>query len=261
VSAAALLLAAIGAADDVRGLATLPRLAMHIVAAAIMLAALPSELRFIPALPFSIERALLLIAVVWFINLVNFMDGLDWMTVAEVVPICAGLLIAGALGALPQIGVVAAAALAGAMLGFAPFNRPVATLFLGDVGSVPIGLILAWLLLLLAADGHAAAALLLPLYYLADTTITLARRAARSEKIWQAHRSHFYQRATVNGLSVRAIVMRVVICNIALVLLAAATITFDSVAFDAIAVGLGAAAVAALLRRFAHGPAKAHPVA
>ncbi len=51
------------------------------------------------------------------------------------------------------------------MLGFAPFNRPVARLFLGDVGSLPIGLLLGWLLLLLAGSGHLAAALLLPLYY------------------------------------------------------------------------------------------------
>ena len=95
------------------------------------------------------------------------------------------------------------------MLGFAPFNKPVARLFLGDVGSLPIGLLLGWLLLQLAAKGHLAAALILPLYYLADATITLACRIARGEPIWQAHRTHFYQRATDNGFSVPAIVTRV----------------------------------------------------
>jgi UDP-N-acetylmuramyl pentapeptide phosphotransferase/UDP-N-acetylglucosamine-1-phosphate transferase len=85
---------------------------------------------------------------------VNFMDGIDWMTVAEVLPVTAGLAILGVLGALPPYGIIAALALFGATLGFAPFNRPVARLFLGDVGSLPLGLLIGWLLLLLAARGH-----------------------------------------------------------------------------------------------------------
>ena len=95
------------------------------------------------------------------------------------------------------------------MLGFAPFNRPVAKLFLGDGGSLPIGLVLGWLLLQLAGNGHLAAALLLPLYYVADATITLVRRMARGERITEAHRSHFYQIATTRGFSVMDVVKRV----------------------------------------------------
>ena len=91
------------------------------------------------------------------------------------------------LGALAPQAVVVALALGGAMLGFAYFNRPAAKLFLGDVGSLPIGLLLGWLLVLLAGAGHLAAALLLPLYYLADATLTLLRRLSSGERIWQAH--------------------------------------------------------------------------
>ncbi len=65
---------------------------------------------------------------------------------------------------------ICALALLGALIGFAPFNRPVARLFLGDVGSLPLGLVVGWLLALLANKGHLAAALLLPLYYLMDAT-------------------------------------------------------------------------------------------
>ena len=68
------------------------------------------------------------------------------------------------------------------MPGFAYFNRPVAKLFLGDVGSLPVGLVLGWLLLLLAGSGHLAAALVLPFYYLADATITLVRRLAAASR-------------------------------------------------------------------------------
>ena len=77
------------------------------------------------------------------------------------------------------------------MIGFAPFNRPVARLFLGDVGSLPIGLTITWLLILLAGRGHWAAALLLPLYYLGDATVTLLRRLANGERVMQAHRKSF----------------------------------------------------------------------
>ena len=104
------------------------------------------------------------------------MDGLDWMTVAEVVPITGAMVLLGWLGELPASTTIVAAALCGAMLGFAPFNRPVAKIFLGDVGSLPIGLLLGWCLLELAWHQQLAAALLLPLYYLADATVTLLRR-------------------------------------------------------------------------------------
>ena len=100
------------------------------------------------------------------------------------------------------------------MLGFAPFNRPVAKIFLGDVGSLPIGLLLGWCLLQLAYRQQFAAALLLPLYYLLDATVTLLRRLARREPFWAAHRSHFYQRATDNGFTVWRVVGEVFALNI-----------------------------------------------
>jgi UDP-N-acetylmuramyl pentapeptide phosphotransferase/UDP-N-acetylglucosamine-1-phosphate transferase len=136
------------------------------------------------------------------------------------------------------------------MIGFAPFNRPVASLFLGDVGSVPVGLLLAWLLFLLAAGGNLSAALLLPLYYLADATITIGRRLARGEKVWEAHRTHFYQRATDHGWSVRAIVGHVFAVNLGLIVLATATMLHRSTATKIAALALGAALVGWLLFRF-----------
>ena len=110
------------------------------------------------------------------------------------------------------------------MLGFAPFNRPVARVFLGDVGSLPIGLLLGWCLLQLAFRQQFAAALLLPLYYLLDATVTLLRRMARREPFWAAHRSHFYQRATDNGFTVWRVVGEVFALNIVLAVLAVGSI-------------------------------------
>ena len=191
-----LFIAAVGFADDLRSIPILPRLALQAIAVAAVLFAIPAELRLVTGCPLLVERSLTLLAGLWFMNLVNFMDGLDWMTAAEMVPVTAAIVILGLNSDLPVPVTIVAAALCGAMLGFAPFNRPKAKVFLGDVGSLPIGLLVGWCLLELAYHGQFAAALLLPLYYLADATLTLLRRMLRREDFWSAHRSHFYQKAT-----------------------------------------------------------------
>jgi UDP-N-acetylmuramyl pentapeptide phosphotransferase/UDP-N-acetylglucosamine-1-phosphate transferase len=248
--AAMLGLAIVGVTDDLHPLEALPRLVLQAAAVAVVLAMLPADLRIVPALPWWLERAGLLIGAVWFVNLVNFMDGIDWMTVAEVVPLSAALAAFGLMGALPPGATVVAFALCGAVIGFAPFNRPVARLFLGDVGSLPIGLALAWLLILLAGRGHVVAALLLPLYYLADATLTLLRRLARGERITQAHRSHFYQRAIDKGFGVSQVVGRVFIANVILCALAAATLTAQAAALQWAMLFIGIVLVATLLLHF-----------
>jgi UDP-N-acetylmuramyl pentapeptide phosphotransferase/UDP-N-acetylglucosamine-1-phosphate transferase len=153
-------------------------------------------------------------------------------------------------GAAELLPALLAAALLGAMLGFAPYNKPVAKLFLGDVGSLPIGLMLGWLLLMLAGNGHWAAALLLPLYYLADATITLLRRIAAGEPFWLAHRTHFYQRAGDRGFTVSQIVARVFVVNVALAGLAVLTVLVPAPSLSLIALIAGAALVGALLTVF-----------
>ena len=257
VMVAAILLALVGMVDDIRTLGALPRLLLQAVAVVTVIGALPDEARVASFLPFWLERALLLLVAVWFINLVNFMDGIDWMTVAEVVPITVYLVVIGFNGGLPAYAIVVAIALCGAMLGFAPFNQPVARLFLGDVGSLPIGLLLGWLLLMVAAQGYLAAAILLPLYYLADATVTLLRRALAGEKVWDAHRSHFYQRAIDGGFSVREIVTHVFVLNIVLASLATATVLVPSPLMIGGALLVGAALVAGLLYRFESGKRRA----
>ncbi|HZP76288.1 MAG TPA: glycosyltransferase family 4 protein [Pseudolabrys sp.] len=247
VLSAAVLIAVVGGLDDVYTIPVLPRLALQAVAIAIVLTALPNGLRLLPILPGWAERVLLLIALLWFVNLVNFMDGLDWITVAEMVPVTAGVALIGALGVLSGGETIMALALCGALAGFAPLNRPVAKIFLGDVGSLAIGLLVGWLLALTALRGHLAAALLLPLYYLADASITLLRRLARGEPIWRAHRTHFYQRATEHGWSVLQIVGRVFFVNIVLAALAVATIVWPGVGAQLGAMVVGTAVVAALL--------------
>jgi UDP-N-acetylmuramyl pentapeptide phosphotransferase/UDP-N-acetylglucosamine-1-phosphate transferase len=247
---ATIFIAATGFVDDVMTIPVLPRLLLQAAAVAAVVFTAPADLRIVPAIPLALERAGLLFAGLWFVNLVNFMDGLDLITAAEVVPVSAAIVLVGWLDELPLTPTIIAAALCGAMLGFAPFNRPVARVFLGDVGSLPIGLLLGWCLLELAWHQHVAAALLLPLYYLADATLTLLRRIAQREPFWAAHRTHFYQRATDNGYTVSAVVAEVFVLNVLLAVLALASVWLNSVVAGAVLLALGTAAVTWLLYRF-----------
>jgi UDP-N-acetylmuramyl pentapeptide phosphotransferase/UDP-N-acetylglucosamine-1-phosphate transferase len=251
--AAVIVMAGIGVTADLRPISVAPRLLLQILTVAAVSYALPADLRLVPALPWWVERILMVLGGVWFVNLVNFMDGLDWITAAEVIPITAALAVIGLCGMLPPSAIFISLALCGAMVGFAYFNRPVAKLFLGDVGSLPIGLLLGWLLVLLAGNGGRAAALLLPLYYLADSTLTLLRRLMKGEPVWQAHRSHFYQRATDGGFTVIAVVARVFAINLGLAALAITIVILPGRFNDLAALTVGAALVAWLLTVFARG--------
>jgi UDP-N-acetylmuramyl pentapeptide phosphotransferase/UDP-N-acetylglucosamine-1-phosphate transferase len=250
IIAASLFMAIVGFADDVKSIPVLPRLILQAVAVGTIVLTAPGELRIVPACPLWIERGLLLLAGLWFVNLVNFMDGLDWMTVAEVVPITAAMVLLGWFGEFPRSATIVAAALCGAMVGFAPFNRPVAKVFLGDVGSLPIGLLLGWCLLQLAYNQQIVAALLLPLYYLSDATVTLLRRLKRGERFWTAHRSHFYQRATENGLTVLRVVSEVFALNVTLAVLAFGSIMTQSAMVRTLLLIVGGLATALVMYRF-----------
>jgi UDP-N-acetylmuramyl pentapeptide phosphotransferase/UDP-N-acetylglucosamine-1-phosphate transferase len=210
-----------------------------------------SGIRILPEwVPPGLEQALLVFGGIWFVNLVNFMDGLDLITVAEVVPVTSAMVLLAWLGEYPALPALIAAALCGAMLGFAPSNKPVAKVFLGDVGSLPIGLLLGWCLLQLAWHHHLIAALLLPLYYLTDATVTLLRRMARREPFWAAHRTHFYQRATDHGFRVSHVVGEIFALNILLAALALATIAFDHSATSLLLLAFGTIIVGFVLYRF-----------
>lgn len=255
VGAAATALAVVGAWDDIRPLPASVRLLLQAACVGLVLFRAAPELRLFPEImPLAVERALALLAGVWFVNLVNFMDGLDWITIAGIAPLAATLALAGSYGVIDPATGWLAAALCGGLLGFAPFNRPVARLFLGDVGSLPIGLVTAYLLYRLAGTGAFTAAVILPLYHIADATITLLRRLARGEKVWEAHRSHFYQQATTNGFSVLGVVGRVGLLNLALAGLAAISIALPQLWTQLACLAVAAVLTALLLRRFAKGP-------
>lgn len=244
-------IAFVGMVDDLLTIKIFPRLALQALAVGGVLASLPHDFHLLNFIPVWLERSLLFLAGLWFVNLVNFMDGLDLMTVAEIVPVTAALAAFGIFGFLPTGATLIALSLCGSMVAFAYFNKPIAKLFLGDAGSLPIGLLIGWCLLQLAGAGHLVAACILPLYYLMDSTVTLIRRIMNREAFWVSHRSHFYQRATVNGFSVLQVITRVALVNVALVALAAASIIAQSASVNIICLIASAAAVTFILTQFA----------
>ncbi|MBV8889870.1 MAG: glycosyltransferase family 4 protein [Alphaproteobacteria bacterium] len=212
------LLAIVSWIDDVRTLPPALRLVVQLPAVTLGLFVLPQPGVFQGWLGPALDRAFAGLVWLWFINLFNFMDGIDGIAGSETAAIALGLLVFAAAGVGFDPGQAAlAACILGAALGFLVWNWAPAQIFLGDVGSVPLGYLLGYLLLDLAARGRWKIALVLPLYFLADATITLIRRLLRGERVWQAHRQHFYQRAVQRGWGHAAVVRRVIAADAGLI--------------------------------------------
>jgi len=213
------LLAFVSWIDDLRGLSPGMRLVAQGAAVTIGILVLPSTRS---ALEAWLGSTLFFVAAglvwVWWINLFNFMDGIDGLAVSEAAAICSGLLLFALVGdgAYPAAALLAAGII-GAAIGFLVWNWSPARIFLGDVGSVPLGYLSGFLLLDLASRGRWKIALILPLYFLADATITLLRRLLAGERVWEPHRQHFYQQAVRNGLPHSAVVKRVIAANLLLI--------------------------------------------
>lgn len=221
IAALALVLGAVSWLDDVRNVPVLARLLVQIVVVLGALYVMRDRGPYFggwlsPDLDILVAGLLW----VWFVNLYNFMDGIDGITGVETASIGLGVMAVGFAAGLGDGITMYAGTIAAAALGFLWWNWQPARLFLGDVGSVPLGFLTGWLLLMLMAKGQWAAAAILPLYYLADSTVTLLRRILKGEKFWRPHRSHFYQRATEWRLNHRQASIAVAVAGLLLIVLA-----------------------------------------
>jgi UDP-N-acetylmuramyl pentapeptide phosphotransferase/UDP-N-acetylglucosamine-1-phosphate transferase len=211
----AALLALISWIDDRRTLPPWPRFAAQIAAVALVLGLMPEFSLTGGIVPPTVEKLVLGLGWLWFVNLTNFMDGIDGITGVEALCIVVGLLLAVPEAVAPDL----LAILAGCLLGFLCWNWHPAKIFMGDVGSIPLGYVLGYLLL--SATGRHpegwAVALILPALYWADASITLVRRALAGKAIWRAHREHFYQKATQGGWSHARVCLLILVANLCLI--------------------------------------------
>lgn len=197
---AAALLAGLGWLDDHRPLAARTRLLVQLALGWAALAAMSPTGGISGA---ALVAALFAggIALTWFVNLYNFMDGADGLAATQAIVAGATL---GSLAALDgDTGTgVAALSLAGASAGFLGWNRPPARIFLGDVGSYFLGTYLGLLGAATVARGGSPWPWLIVLApFVTDATLTLFRRILRGERWWAAHRTHAYQRLVTAGWS------------------------------------------------------------
>jgi Fuc2NAc and GlcNAc transferase len=212
------LVAFIGGLDDRQGLPVYLRLSAHCVAA-VLATALIGRIESLTIGQSSISLGyaawpVTLVCIVWFLNLFNFMDGIDGIAISEAVFMSGAGGILAALNGAPVGMVMAMLVLAAACLGFVPLNWPPARMFMGDVGSGFLGFVIGILALATIVSGTLSVWtwILLSGTFLTDATVTLLRRLARGENIHQAHRSHAYQCLARKWQSHR----RVTLCYIAI---------------------------------------------
>ncbi len=146
-----------------------------------------------------------LLAFLWIVGLTNaynFMDGIDGIAGGQAVVAGLGWAILGWIGGQPLVGVMGGL-IAVASFGFLGHNWPPARIFMGDVGSAFLGYAFASITVLAAQSNPvfmlAGIALVWPFVF--DAVFTFCRRLCRGEKVWEAHRSHLYQRLVISGLS------------------------------------------------------------
>jgi UDP-N-acetylmuramyl pentapeptide phosphotransferase/UDP-N-acetylglucosamine-1-phosphate transferase len=203
------LVAGVSYADDRMHVGIFVRLGVQGLAAALAVGwggLAPSVLTF-PGVAVGIGAVpgflLAVLAVVWLTNLYNFMDGLDGLA-GTMSCIGLGTLAWLASSQAPGLALLAGLLAAGAA-GFLVWNAPPARIFMGDVGASTLGFAAA--IIILWGDASAVFPWWLGVVvfgvFIADATVTLIRRGLNRERIWEAHRTHFYQRLVTLGWSHR----------------------------------------------------------
>lgn len=218
----AIIIGAISLLDDIKGLSPLSRLFFQIlcISFTIVNIELPNSITLKP-LPEWVQLFFVGMFWLWFMNLYNFMDGIDAITSVETSFICLSIIFLSFISLSPPSLIAPAAIITAASSGFLVWNWPPSKLFLGDAGSVPLGFLVGWLLIEVFFSGYWVVAMILPGYYLADATLTLMNRLWQGKNIWRSHQEHFYQRAFLGGLSHSAIVMRLIFVNLLLLSISA----------------------------------------
>ncbi|MGB5224116.1 MAG: glycosyltransferase family 4 protein [Arenicellales bacterium] len=168
--------------------------------------------------------ALLLLStlwIAWMANLYNFMDGIDGISAVESLILGATTSYWFAISGVASMAIICIA-VAGASVGFMRWNWSPAKIFMGDVGSLALGAFFAIIAIIgtTRLDIPFLAFLILYAVYLADSGVTLLHRIIKKEKWWQAHRSHFYQRAVQSGFSHAQVSLSVMALNIIFAVLA-----------------------------------------
>jgi UDP-N-acetylmuramyl pentapeptide phosphotransferase/UDP-N-acetylglucosamine-1-phosphate transferase len=209
--------------DDMKNLSVSTRLITHFIFCGYLVFELiyPYTILHGEINPF-FDSIFMIIALVTFVNIYNFMDGIDGLTGVETIHLCvtfitlflikkeniinANLIL---MIAIPTIG---------CMIGFLFLNWHPAKIFIGDVGSISLGLLIGFCLLSIAVSGSKffVSAIISSLYYLVDGGLTMLIRIVRREKFWLPHLNHFFHQAVRSGMSHDTVIKKILVCNMSL---------------------------------------------
>ena len=213
--------------DDISHIMVPLRLLVHLICGslAVMWMIHPFSL-FHQELPIYLDLIIATLGLVIFLNIYNFLDGIDGITVSESIHLSITILLLCFLkiDLIPNVGfiIVTSVIILGWAVGFIFFNWQPAKIFPGDIGTISLGFLQGLCLLLIATAGERlfAASVIAALYYIADGGLTIMIRLINGEKIWQPHLKHFFQKAVKNGMSHAEVVKKIIGCNFALMWLA-----------------------------------------
>lgn len=220
--------AAISLLDDIFNISILVRICFQILTVYLTINSLHGyNTTILPYLSLTIEKTLIAIALLGFVNIYNFMDGIDGLAASQTIYISTIVLIFSIIDPQinPSISYICLS-IVGSCLGFLIYNWHPAKIFMGDVGSVTLGLICGWLLINLAIYGYITAAIIIPGYYLADGITTILKRLIHKKKIWQAHSEHYYQLAIRKGKLHSQVTKKIIYCNLILGILSLFSINY-----------------------------------
>lgn len=212
--------------DDVRAIPVLIRFVVHLMCtASVVYNFMYPSLLLHYDLPIPLILTLAVMGLTAYLNIYNFLDGIDGITAAQSIHLSATILLlcylkSDVITHLKFI-VVVATLICACSSSFIMFNWPPAKIFLGDVGSISLGFLIGLCLLIIAAGSERLfiSATIASLYYIADGGLTILIRLLNREKIWQPHLKHFFQKAVKKGMSHKQVVKRVISCNFALMIL------------------------------------------
>jgi Fuc2NAc and GlcNAc transferase len=213
------LVAAIGFVDDRRPIPARVRLAVHVVAAAWAVAWLgglpPIRMGALVLSADGLGYLLGVLAIVWTLNLFNFMDGIDGIAASEALFVVTAAILLSLNSAAAEVS-AAAGIFGAASAGFLLWNWPPAKIFMGDVGSGYSGYVIAVLAMAATRENPVAVWVWLILggTFFVDATVTLARRLFRGERVQEAHRSHAYQWLARRWGSHRPVTLAVLAVNV-----------------------------------------------
>lgn len=223
--------------DDISHVMIPLRLLIHFLCSmlAIMWLVHPSPILH-SEIPVYLDLAIGTFALLTFLNVYNFMDGIDGITVSQSLHYSATILLLCFVryDIIPNVDmiIITAAIIGGWSLGFLYFNWQPAKIFLGDVGSISLGFLIGVCLLTIASGSAKlfAACVIASLYYIADGGLTILIRVVKGERIWEPHLQHFFQKSVKTGKSHKRTVKRIMKCNILLMLLAVQSLYYPVIA-------------------------------